>query len=481
MLCCVYQIIDAQARVTHVATRIPFRYGIAEMTQAPHVVIELTLGVDDRSTRGWASEHLPPKWFTKDPDSAFIDDVVDMVRVIEHAVDAANGLEAENPFDLWWQLQEQQVAWGAANKVPGLLSGLGTALVERALIDAACRLAGKPFDEAVLSGALGFDPARIHPELAGTSLQESFADRGANSLAIRQTVGLADPLVDAEVVDAPADGLPVSLEAVIERYGVTHFKIKTKGDLATDLPHVRRILALTTAHNVDPWFTIDGNESMTTAEHFTTWATGLLDDPELGPVLAERLIAVEQPFHRSMALGAEAGAALRALRPRLSVIIDESDEALSTVREAMDLGYAGGTYKGCKGVFRGLANAALVRAREVDYRTVLTAEDLSTLPPLTVAQDLVVSSFMGLSHIERNGHHYFGRLAPIDPDVETTAVHSHPDAYQRCDDGHVRLRVDAGRIAIGSLRAAPFGFAPMVDISQLTPLSIEAATEPLAR
>ena len=66
-----YLITAVQARVTHVATRIPFRYGIAEMTQAPHVVVELEL---QGGTRGWASEHLPPKWFTKDPDTAFDDE-----------------------------------------------------------------------------------------------------------------------------------------------------------------------------------------------------------------------------------------------------------------------------------------------------------------------------------------------------------------------------------------------------------------------
>jgi len=479
MLDVVYRIIDVQARVTHVATRIPFRYGIAEMTQAPHVVIELTLGSANQTSRGWASEHLPPKWFTKNPDSPFADDVADMVAVIENAVASAKGLAAETPFELWWQLQRLQAEWGSAAAIPGLLSGLGTALVERALIDASCRLASMPFDEAMLSGVLGFDPARIHPELAGQTLSEAFADRGSNSLAIRHTVGLADPLVDEEVVDDPADGLPVSLEAVIRRYGVSHFKIKTKGDLEADLPHVRRILALASKHGIDAWFTIDGNESMNTAEHFTTWATGLLDDAELGPVLAERLIAVEQPFHRSMALSKEAGAALRALRVRLAVIIDESDDALTTVRDAMDLGYAGGTYKGCKGVFRGLANSALIRSRGAAQRTVLTAEDLSTLPPLTVAQDLVVSSFMGLTHIERNGHHYFGALAPIDPEVEAKALRSHPDAYERCPDGRVRLRIEAGRVDIGSFRIAPFGFTPLVDCSSLELLSIATATNAL--
>jgi hypothetical protein len=43
MLVAVYRIVDVEALVTHVATRIPFRYGIAEMTEAPHVVVKVTL------------------------------------------------------------------------------------------------------------------------------------------------------------------------------------------------------------------------------------------------------------------------------------------------------------------------------------------------------------------------------------------------------------------------------------------------------
>jgi len=473
----VYRVVDIQSRVAHVATRIPFRYGIAEMTQAPHVVLELTLKRGTESARGWASEDLPPKWFTKNPDSDFRDDVVDMVDVIAHATAVAPTLAAPTAFDLWWQLHESQTRWARANGVPGLLAGLGTALVERALIDAACRLDGLSFDEAIMSGTLGFESQRVHPELEHQSLDEAFSGRGGNELSIRHTVGLSDPLTDDEVVDDPADGLPVSLDAVIARYGVDHFKIKTKGDLSADISRIRRILELASAHKIEPWFTIDGNESMTSAAR---WARGLLDEPGLSDVLSERLIAVEQPFHRSMALSDEAGGALRAMRSRLAVIIDESDCDVTTVREAMDLGYAGGTYKGCKGVFRGLANSALVRARAVTHRTVLTTEDLATLPPITVAQDLVVSSFMGLSHLERNGHHYFGTLAPIDPAIEEKALAAHPDAYERGADERVRLRITAGKVDVRSLRAAPFGFSGEVDCASLPLLSATTAIEGLA-
>jgi len=470
----VLKIIDVEARVTHVKTRIPFRYGIAEMVAAPHVVIELLLENERGETsRGWASEHLPPRWFTKVPDSLFPDEIRDMVIVIEHAVAVSRGLSGPTAFTIWQQLDRAQEDWASLEIIPGLLAGLGSALVERALIDATCRLSEMPFERALKSGLLGFDAAQVHPELSDQSLEQAFPGTAGRTIAVRHTVGLSDPLVEGEVSDAPADDLPVSLEAIIRHYGVTHFKVKTAGRLEDDIPRLHQILDLIQRYDIEPMFTIDGNESMTTAQHLIDWSRGLLADARLEPVLRARLIAVEQPFHRSIALGPDAAAALRELRGNVVVIIDESDDAVGTVRAAMDLGYAGGTYKGCKGVFRGLANAALVRHR--GGGSVLTAEDLSTVPPLTVPQDLVVASVMGLSHIERNGHHYFGLLAPLSPDIEDTALAAHPDAYERGWDGRVRLRITAGLIELDSLLAAPFGLAPELDIATLEPLSVEAA------
>ena len=466
-------IVAVEARVTHVATRIPFRYGIAEMVAAPHVVVQVTLTDGATFTRGWASEHLPPKWFTKDPDSLFADEVTDMVAVIEHAVLAAEGLSGASAFAVWEQLQAAQDEWSASEDIPGLLAGLGSAIVERAIIDATCRLVGLPFASALRSGALGFDAARIHPELRGQSLDESFPERSDTTIAVRHTVGLSDALTDNEVDSAPNDDLPVSLEAVIARYGVTHFKIKTAGRLEDDIPRLNRVLDIIDAAGIEPTLTIDGNESMKTAEHLVEWTRGLLGDERLARVLRERLVAVEQPFHRSIALSAEASEALRLLRDDVAVIIDESDYAVPAVRQAMDLGYAGGTYKGCKGVFRGLANAALVRSRGAG--SVLTAEDLSTIPPLTVPQDLLVAHVMGLTHIERNGHHYFGRLAPLAPDIEDVALMAHPDVYEMHADGRVRLSIEDGVIQLDTLLSSPFGLAGELNIASLEPLSAEAA------
>lgn len=467
----VLTITEITAHVVPVATRIPFRYGIAEMTRAPHVLVQLHAESPTGAAVGWSSEHLPPKWFIKDAALPFAEEVAILSRAILAALDAARGIEARHAFEFVRELDRQQAAWAARAGVSGLVAGLGVALVERALIDAVCRLEAKPFADALDDGSLGFAPRDLHPELAEAA---PFIARRRRELAVRHTVGLADPLLDAEVTDDPGDGLPVSVESAIRRYGVARFKLKTVGDVAADVERIAGLLELCERTGVEPRFTIDGNESMRTADHLVGWVRGLYASP-VAHALRARLDAIEQPMYRDVALGDEAQAALAEIGSLAPVIIDESDDAVDTVRRAMDIGYAGGTYKGCKGVFRGLANAALVAHRDrAGRRTVLTAEDLSTIPPLTVNQDLVVASAMGLSHIERNGHHYFARFAPLDATIAERTVAAHPDAFAT-QGGTPRLRIEGGVLRIGSLLDAPFGLAPEPEPTTLTALTPENA------
>ena len=55
-------------------TRFPFRYGIANMTDVPHLFVVATVEVDGRMARGLSADGLPPKWFTKNPDTTFEED-----------------------------------------------------------------------------------------------------------------------------------------------------------------------------------------------------------------------------------------------------------------------------------------------------------------------------------------------------------------------------------------------------------------------
>src|SRR4051812_11243744 len=69
--------------------RFPFRYGIASMVEVPHQFVRTTVWRDGQPSIGFASEGLPPKWFTKNPETEFAADLVDMRRVIHRAADLA--------------------------------------------------------------------------------------------------------------------------------------------------------------------------------------------------------------------------------------------------------------------------------------------------------------------------------------------------------------------------------------------------------
>ena len=97
----------------------PFRYGIAAMTRAPHVFVELLIETDGKSARGIAADHLPPKWFTKNPATSLREDVADMCAVIMHAADAAPSLgPVDSVLDGMVELYALQSEWASAAGFP---------------------------------------------------------------------------------------------------------------------------------------------------------------------------------------------------------------------------------------------------------------------------------------------------------------------------------------------------------------------------
>src|SRR3954468_21780185 len=112
--------------------RMPFRYGIATMTELPHVMLQLTFDIGGKPATGIAADHLPPKWFTKDPNRGLAEEIEEMLTVIRAAVSAARGIRAATPFDFWRELYAAQNAWRKATGLPPLLAHFGTSLVERA-------------------------------------------------------------------------------------------------------------------------------------------------------------------------------------------------------------------------------------------------------------------------------------------------------------------------------------------------------------
>jgi hypothetical protein len=465
-------------RVLPMHTRMPFRYGIATLTALPHLFVRVEAEIDGVVCVGVAADGLAPKWFTKNPATSAEHDIAEMMRVIAAACAFTREAgAAATVFELWQRVYTAQQEWGRTQGYPPLLAGFGASLVERALLDAFCRARDIPFATAVRENALGIRLDALHSELAGAQPVDLLPPQPLKRLTLRHTVGLSDPLTNDEIAhDACVDdGLPQSLVACVQAYGLTHFKIKIRGEIDSDIARLRQIATVLDNEAPNYRFTLDGNEQFHDVAAFRELWRALQSDPELA-TLMRRLLFVEQPLHRDVALSAETAHALLDWPDRPPMIIDESDGEIASLPAALAAGYAGTSHKNCKGVFKGIANAALIahRRQAAPARSyILSGEDLCNVGPVALLHDLAVMATLGIAHVERNGQHYFTGLSMYAPDLQERVLTHHGDLYRRHPRGFATLDVQAGRIDIGSVVAAPFGLAFPFDIGGY--MSVEQA------
>lgn len=454
----------------------PFRYGITTLTALPHLFLQATVEIDGQRHTGVSADHLPPKWFTKNPDTSPREDIAGLLEVIDTARDVARAVsKSDNVFQYWRRLYEGMAGWGGGWAKPPLLVHFGTSLVERAIIDAFCRAEGTTFARALRGNWFGIDLGMLHPELEGSQPAAFIPAQPLRSLVSRHTVGLTDPLTSAEInaADRVDDGLPQSLDDCIRAYGLTHFKIKLWGDAPRDLQRLRGI-ADVIGREVDGEyaFTLDGNENFHQIEPFRRLWESLNAEPLLREFMS-RLLFVEQPLHRDVALSENVTREFLAWTDRPPVIIDESDGEVRTAPQALAAGYAGTSHKNCKGVFKGIANACLIAHRRANHPAaeyVISAEDLSNIAPVALMQDTAVIASLGIPHAERNGHHYFRGLSMLPEELQADALSAHGDLLERHAAGFPTTRIHQGQTRIGSIVDAPFGVAFSFDPSRFTPI-----------
>ena len=470
------RVLSTDRRVLNMRLRMPFRFGITTVSALPHLFVRVLLEIDGRRVRGNAADHLPNKWLTKDPATSLADDVSDMLKVITAACDiAVAGGRHESVYELWERMYLAHAAWAGGWGYPPLLAAFGPSLVERAILDAFCRDQAITFPTALRENRLGIRLGRIHDELSGAEPADLLPASPLREIVVRHTVGLLDPITDADIPPGERlrDGLPQSLEAAIHAYGLTHFKVKLWGDLPRDRERLRQVgsvLRRLCGNRVG--LTLDGNENFKSAEEYRAFWSEVSADPNLAGLLAG-LLFVEQPIHRDSALGSETRQVFARWPDRPPTIIDESDATLASLPQALDIGYAGTSHKNCKGVIKGIANACLLEHRRrsaAASRFILSAEDLSNVAPVALLEDLSVIANLGISHTERNGHHYFRGLSHLPADLQEMLLASHGDLFRRHADGFVTPRIEAGAMRVGSVVDHGMGLAFDFDPSRFTPV-----------
>lgn len=473
---CPFRVNRIDLRVLPMRTRFPFRYGIASLVALPHLFVTVELEVNGQSVIGRTSEGLPPKWFTKDPSTPNELDVASMLAVIQNAVRLASlhGREPVTWHPLVRQLAAEQKLWASRHDHPPLLWNLGVSLVERALLDALCRAWQQPLHTVLRGPALGIRWSELHPSLADEEIPPFLAVPPVSQIALRHTVGLADPLTAADIPPSEevSDGLPHTLDDCIRAYGLRYFKIKLSGNLEADRHRLTSVASVIRQHASPDFFaTLDGNENFRDLAAFREWFEALTKAPELKDFMPH-VLWIEQPLHRDSALNPDLADAFRNWPEAPRLIIDESDGESGALMTALELGYSGGSHKNCKGILKGLTNAATIhafRSAHPEREFILSGEDLANVGPIPLTQDLAMQALLGITHVERNGHHYFRGLSmyPDEMGVSKATLAAHPDLYHQLPDGLVTLNIRDGFIAIDSVNQAPFGTAAEPRVDQL--------------
>jgi hypothetical protein len=435
--------------------RLAFRFGVITVTEGVQAVIRARISFADRRTsQGVAAEALAAKWFEKDPRFTDAQNLEQLRQSLAIAIDhyIAHGLDT--PFGLFAGTYLAQQQRGGALGLNPLVASYGPALLDRAILDAVGKATGQSFAEMISGNVPGIRATKLTPDVDDGDLSPFLAKLGPTpSIDLRHTVGLVDPLT-------AADRLPETLEEVVSHYRGRYYKLKVSGDVAADLDRLARIAAVLDGGLADYRATLDGNEQYDDVEGIVALWRKVEETPALAR-LARSTLFIEQPIKRSAALSRSVRP-LAAMRP---VIIDESDGELASFPVALALGYAGVSSKNCKGFYKSILNAARVAKLGPGY--FMSAEDLTTLPGVSLQQDLALVSLLGMTHVERNAHHFVDGMSFASEAEQKAFTAAHPDLYEMKDGRPARLRAPGGKIALTSLGVPGFAVGAEMDFGSM--------------
>ncbi|HEB51785.1 MAG TPA: hypothetical protein ENI87_00880 [bacterium] len=445
-----------QIAVTEVAfsrckspTRMPFRFGAVTLHEAE--LLTCRVGVRDangRTAHGWSGDLLVPRWFRKDTDATPTEDAQELYAAAVAAARCYGSQSMASAFALWRSVWRHRVEPVPSEQPDLLVRGFGVAIVERAVLDAVCRLAGMPFAQALRADLFGFRPGEVHADLTDWNWMRDLPPPSRH-VTVRHTVGMLDVLRPRDLApeDRLDDGLPQTLADDIDEYGLSWFKIKIGAGPARDRRRLLDLAAFFAERDLAPGFSLDGNEQYEDIAQLAELLEGVAAETR-GREFLSRLAWIEQPLARVVTFDRGRHRGLDRVVRFAPLILDEADATPQSFRRALELGYRGVSVKNCKGVFRALCNFGVCRRAEDRFQT---GEDLTNVGVLPLQQDLVTASALGLPHVERNGHHYFRGLDHLDSGVAARAERAHGDLYRTLADGTVAVRIVGGRMAIGSL------------------------------
>ncbi|MEH2610289.1 hypothetical protein [Bradyrhizobium sp. AZCC 1693] len=444
----------------------PFRFGAVVINATPQAFVRVEIEVEGKGrATGASAEFLVPKWFDKRPHLSPEETVTELRRslLIARELYLAHSSH-ETAFGLHAACIGAQVEACAAEDIPPLAAAYGPAEIDKAILDALLRRTGGSFFDGMAANIAGVD-ARLSRDLTDADVPQFLAGRKRlERVAIRHTVGMDDKI--------EGEGCVADIK---ENAGARYFKLKLNGDPAHDADRLIRIGRALAALPYDYRVTLDANEQYADLAALSTLVDRLDREAALRPI-AQKLLYIEQPMPRDITRQSPLGALARR-----DFIVDEADDSYDAFPIARALGYRGISSKSCKGIYKSVINATRAAKWSAGgEKCFIAGEDLTCQAGLAVQQDLALGALIGVTHAERNGHHYvdgFGDTPAAEAEAFLTA---HPDLYVR-DSGKVRLAIHDGDLLTGSLTTPGFATATHPDWSAMSPLEQPPAGIPLEK
>jgi hypothetical protein len=444
----------------------PFRFGAVVINATPQAFLRVEIDVEGKGrATGASAEFLVPKWFDKRPKLSPDETVAELRRSLLLARElylARGGFDTA--FGLHAACIGAQIAACARENIPPLAAAYGPAEIDKAILDALLRCVGQNFFDGMAANIAAID-ARLSRDLADGDISQFLAGRKRlDRVAIRHTVGLDDRIEGEGGVADPR-----------ENAGARYFKLKLNGDPGHDTDRLIRIGRELLKLPYDYRVTLDANEQYADLAALGMLADRLDRGSALKPI-ASKLLYIEQPMPRDITRTSP----LSALAGR-DFIIDEADDSYDAFPAARALGYRGISSKSCKGVYKSVINATRAAKWTGDGEKYFVAgEDLTCQAGLAVQQDLALGALIGVTHAERNGHHYVDGFGET-PAAEAQAfLAAHPDLYT-FDGGKIRLAIHDGDLLTGSLTAPGFATSVHPVWSAMSPLARPTTKSPLEK
>ena len=433
----------------------PFRFGAVTVNASTQIFVAVVIEVEGKEVSvGATAELLAPKWFDKRSHLSSEETAAELRRSLLIARDlylAGDGFETA--FGLHAARFAAQVAACAKEDIPPLAAGYGPAEIDKAVLDALLRASDMNFFDGMAANVAGLD-ASLTPDLSNDEIAAFLAGRRRlERVAVRHTVGLDDQVEGKGGVADPA-----------QNSGARYFKLKLSGNPETDASRLIRIGNELAMLPYDYQVTFDANEQYADLDALGTLVDKLDRNSELAPI-AEKLLYIEQPMPRDITRQSPLGKL-----SKRDFIIDEADDSYDAFPAAKTLGYRGVSSKSCKGIYKSILNATRAQKWSADgEKFFISGEDLTCQAGLAVQQDLALGALIGVTHAERNGHHYVDGFGDA-PAAEAEAfLAGHPDLYAR-DGNRIRLSIHDGDLLTGSLTAPGFATSVHPDWSALSPL-----------